>query len=109
MNCLFKLILSFCILAGLSAGMAHKVIHGNQDECTSHHSSESGSHSHDDGDKDGNSSPHHHDCCHLPSADQPLSGFSLPVSFHSLLVEISSDHSLAPDSPVFAMDKPPLI
>jgi len=53
--------------------------------------------------------PHHHACCQLPTADRASDPLLLPTSFQCILVEIVADRLLAPDEPVFALDKPPLI
>lgn len=109
MNLLARIFLALCIFAGLATGMVHKTSHHTHDECATQHSSEHGGDSQDDGHGDQDASPHHHDCCHFPSADRPMFGLSLSCIFQSRLVEISTDRSLVPDEPVFALDKPPLI
>lgn len=109
MNVLLKLLIAFCVTAGMATGMSHKTNHGSHNECAAHHSSDDGGDSHDEDPGDPDAPPHHHDCCHFPSADRPLVGLSISCVFHSCLVEISTDRSLIPDEPVYALDKPPLI
>ena len=109
MNFLARLLLALCVFAGLAHGMVHKGSHDSHDECAAQHSEQHGdSHdSHDDG--DGKDAPHHHDCCHFPNADRAVNGVSTAIAFQHILLEISTDVTLAPDEPVFALDKPPLI
>ena len=115
MSLLSRLFLMLCVFAGLGAGMVHGSLHGAMDHCESHCVSGHGHHSdsHDDHDHDhdheGGSVPHQHTCCHPPSADRATETISLPTNFQCILVEIATDRSLAPDEPVFALDKPPLI
>ena len=106
---LTRLLLLLCVFAGIGTGMVHSYSHGEKDECASH--CESGSHGkelpsdHDEQD----SAPHHHHCCHVKSADRVLDSMAMKVAFQEILLELSTDHSLAPDEPVFSLDKPPLI
>ncbi|QTN31412.1 hypothetical protein HZ994_03405 [Akkermansiaceae bacterium] len=108
-----RLLLALCVLAGLANGMVHKGIHDGHDECAAEHAhSHAHSHPHghdsqDDGDQE--DVPHHHDCCHFPSAVCALGGISASVSFQPILLGISEHVSLRPEDPVYALDKPPLI
>lgn len=101
-----------CVYAGLGSAMVHASFHGEIDKCVSHCDSghgdheDSNDHDHDHGDE---TIPHQHPCCHLPTADRASDSFSLPAIFQCILVEIAPDRPLAPDEPVFALDKPPLI
>ncbi len=109
MSFLTRLLLFLCVFAGLGTGVVHTYSHDAKDECASH--CESDSHEKklpsDHGDQD--SAPHHHHCCHVVSADRVLDSLVTNVSFQEILLEISTDHSLAPEDPVYALDKPPLI
>lgn len=113
MSLVARIILSLCVLAGMASGMIHTAAHQSHDECAhSHHDHDatgdlSHSHSHDDSEHP--DTPHHHDCCHYPSADQPMMEISLTCSFITDLVKISNEHSLVPEEPLFLLDKPPLI
>ena len=113
MKSALHILLSFCVLAGLANGMAHKGLHDSHDECAAQHSHDAGgTHGDHDGDAGGSGeedAPHHHDCCHFPSADFALGGVSSMITFQPILVEIPTDVSLIPEEPVFALDKPPLI
>lgn len=102
-----RLLLAVCIFAGMANGLVHKASHDPHDECAAQHSHGSSHDSHDDGDSP--DAPHHHDCCHFPNADCALDHVSAAVSFRHILVEIPADVTLAPDEPVYALDKPPLI
>jgi ABC-type nickel/cobalt efflux system permease component RcnA len=110
MNFFTRLLLALCVFVGMANGMLHKGSHDAHDECAAQHShSHGGTHdSHDDGDGT-NDEPHHHDCCHFPSAVCALEGLSASIAFQPILVEISADVPLRPEDPVFALDKPPLI
>jgi hypothetical protein len=100
-----RLLLALCVFAGMIGGVVHSVSHNAHDECAAHHC---GDHdSHDDGAPQ--DSPHHHDCCHFPSAVSARGEIGGMVAFQPILVEISPDVALAPEEPVFALDKPPLI
>jgi hypothetical protein len=88
--------------------MVHASLHGQTDECASHRDSGHGDHE-DSHDHEGGTTPHQHACCQLPTADRASDSLSLPTSFQCILVEIIADRLLAPDEPVFALDKPPLI
>lgn len=105
-----RLLLCLCVLAGMATGMVHSTVHEGHDDCAHSHSHEHHDH---DGDPshpaDDSDTPHHHECCHYPAADRPLMALALPCSFLSRLVEISTERSLAPDEPLFLLDKPPLI
>ncbi|MFD2256523.1 hypothetical protein ACFSSA_07540 [Luteolibacter algae] len=111
MNIFVKILLTLCVFAGFSAGMAHKYIHSSHDECAMAHASEAGKHSHNDDGDEGKShpTPHHHECCHAPSADFPKGNPTIQVVFQTIYVEHSMDHSMIPDGPVYSLDKPPLI
>jgi len=101
-----------CVFAGLAAGMVHRSLHGAMDDCVTHSVSGHGHHDDHDGhshDHEGGSVPHQHTCCQPPSADRATEIISLPTSFQCMLVEISADRTPAPEEPVFALDKPPLI
>lgn len=104
-----RLLLFLCVFAGMSAGMVHGFLHGENDRCVSHcesdHGNQGNPHDHDSPD----SEPHRHACCHLPSADRVNDSLSLRIGFQCVLVEIDADRALAPDEPVFELDKPPLI
>jgi len=89
--------------------MVHSYSHGGKDECASHCGSDSHGKELPSDPDDQDSAPHHHHCCHVPSADRVLDSTALKVTFHEILLEISTDHSLAPDEPVYSLDKPPLI
>ena len=113
-----RFVIMFCVFAGLLCASAHESLHGLTDECASHCDSSHGDHedshedSHDDDhghDHEGGTMPHHHACCQLPTADRASDSLSLPTRFQCILVEIIADRLLAPDEPVFALDKPPLI
>lgn len=113
-----RFVIMFCVFAGLLCAMAHESLHGLTDECASHCDSGHGDHedSHEDShnddhghDHEGGTMPHHHACCQLPTADWASDSLSLPTRFQCILVEIVADRLLAPDEPVFALDKPPLI
>lgn len=90
--------------------MAHGTHHGAMDECASHcgthHENHGDSQDHD---HESGSGPHQHACCKVPSADRAIDAISLTTGFLCVLVEISSERSLVPEEPVFALDKPPLI
>lgn len=109
-----RFVIMFCVFAGLLCASAHESLHGLTDECASHCDSGHGDHE-DSNDEDhghdheGGTMPHHHACCQLPTADRASDSLSLPTRFQCILVEIAADHLLAPDEPVFALDKPPLI
>jgi hypothetical protein len=109
MSFLSRLLLALCIFAGMATGMVHQVTHGSHDDCAAQHSDCHGdphdTHE-DDGEKD---APHHHHCCHAPTAYIALDGVSALTSFQPILVEIPTDAPLTPEEPVFALDKPPLI
>ena len=109
MSFLARLLIALCVFAGMASGMVHQVTHGSHDECAAQHSGCHGD-THDthgdDGEKD---APHHHHCCHIPTACFPLDGVSAPFTFQPILVEIPTDAPLMPEDPVFALDKPPLI
>lgn len=113
---LTKLLLTFCVLAGILVAMGHKNGHSDNDECAVQHSTES-SHSHDpsddshhdDGQTHDSGSTHHHECCHIQNMDQGAPFAFSSVAYVTRRVEISRYDSLIPDSPVFALDKPPLI
>lgn len=112
---LTKLLLTLCVFAGVLVAMGHKNSHSDKDECAVQHGSVTGdphnpsddSH-HDDGQSHDGGSTHHHECCHLQNMDQ-----GAPFAFSSVTyvnrLEISFSHTLMPDSPVFSLDKPPLI
>jgi hypothetical protein len=109
-----RFVIMFCVFAGLLCASAHESLHGLTDECASRCDSGHGEHedSNDDDhghDHEGGTMPHHHACCQLPTADRASDSLSLPTSFQCILVEIVADRLLAPDEPVFALDKPPLI
>ncbi|MFK7849966.1 MAG: hypothetical protein AB8D78_03210 [Akkermansiaceae bacterium] len=115
MSALFRCLLSFCIFAGMAVGIVHTNGHHSDDECTHTHSSEhqdyggeSGPHEQDH-DSDSQDTPHHHDCCHYPSADRPIISLDMHCSLVAHLLEISTEHMIAPDEPLFLLDKPPLI
>jgi hypothetical protein len=115
MKSALHILLAFCVFAGLANGMVHKGLHDSHDECAAQHSHDAGG-THGDHDHDGDAggsgekdAPHHHDCCHFPSADFALGGVSAMITFQPILVEIPTDVSLSPEEPVFALDKPPLI
>lgn len=109
MSFLARLLLALCVFAGMANGMVHKGSHDSHDECAAQHSHDHGDtqDSHDDG--DGKDTPHHHDCCHFPSADCARERISAAIDFQHILVRIPTDVTLAPEDPVFALDKPPLI
>jgi ABC-type Zn2+ transport system substrate-binding protein/surface adhesin len=112
MRFLTRLLLALCVLAGMANGMVHMGAHDVHDECAAHHSHdhEGSHHSHeDDSDNGGKDAHHHHDCCHFPNADCSKDVVFTSISFQPILVEISTDVALAPEEPVFALDKPPLI
>lgn len=117
MNFLVRLSTILCVFAGLAGGMIHSSLHGAMDDCANHcvsgHGHDGDSHDghddHDGHDHEGGSVPHQHTCCQPPSADRATETISLPTSFQCVLVEIAADRSVAPDEPVFALDKPPLI
>jgi len=104
-----RFLLMLCVFAGLGAGMAHGYIHGENHECASHCEPEHGNQQDPADHDDHGSVPHHHDCCHFPSADRTTDSVFGAVVFRTILVEISADRSLTPDEPVFSLDKPPLI
>ncbi|MDP4779932.1 MAG: hypothetical protein NWR51_10160 [Akkermansiaceae bacterium] len=106
MSFFFRILLAACVFAGMATGMVHQAHHDDNDECC-HSQHETGN----DHDKDSNQKgkTHHHDCCHFPQADRAMIAVALPCSFHTCLVEIPVDRTPAPDEPVFALDKPPLI
>lgn len=117
-NICVRLFIILCVFAGLLCATFHESLHGLTEECASHCSSDHGDHedSHEDSHNDdhehkheGGTMPHHHVCCQLPTADRASDSLSLPTSFQCILVEIVADRLLAPDEPVFALDKPPLI
>ena len=92
--------------------MIHGALHKEHDDCASLCDSGHGHHhhgDHHDHDHDPGTEPHDHACCQLPSADRANTSFSLPSVFVAVLVEIAADRPLAPDEPVYAQDKPPLI
>jgi hypothetical protein len=89
--------------------MVHGQMHGMFDDCASHCESDHRNSDGGDHDHNGDPAPHHHACCHLPSADRATDPLSLRIGFECVLVEIAPDCSLVPDEPVFALDKPPLI
>lgn len=94
--------------------MAHGTHHGAMHECASHCGTHHENHHENHGDSqdhdhEGGSGPHQHACCKVPSADRAIDAISLPTGFLCVLVEISSERSLVPEEPVFALDKPPLI
>lgn len=114
---LTKLLLTLCVLAGILVAMGHKAGHSDNDECAAQHgvvshdqhgSSDDGSH-HDDGHTHKGGSTHHHECCHLQNMDQPKPFALSSVTFATRRLEVTLYNSLMPDSPVFALDKPPLI
>jgi len=113
-----RLLLCFCVFAGMASGMVHTTTHDSHDDCAHAHSHDH----HDHHDHEGSGDPsqpedasdhpdthHHHDCCHYPAADRPSLAITMPCSFLTDLVEISTDRSLVPDEPLFLLDKPPLI
>ncbi len=106
MSFLTRLLLLLCVFAGLGTGIVHSYSHDEKDECASH--CESDSHG-SELPSDQDSAPHHHHCCHVTSADRVLDSVAIKVAFQEILLEISTDHSLAPDEPVYSLDKPPLI
>jgi hypothetical protein len=103
-----RFLLMLCVFAGLATGLVHSYSHGAEDECASHCGSEHEKKTQTDHD-DQEKVPHHHTCCHFPSADRTMDAAFLPVSFRAILVEIDTDESLIPEEPVFSLDKPPLI
>lgn len=109
MSFLTRLLLALCVIAGMANGMLHMGTHEAHDACESQHSHEHGhtQDSHEEG--DGKDAPHHHHCCHFPSAVCALDVISTMTTFQPILVEIPTDVSLIPEEPVFALDKPPLI
>lgn len=113
MNATFRVLLSLCILAGFCSGMVHKGFHHSHDDCGAPHSHDAdgdhGDHGGNVGGDEGKDAPHHHNCCHFPTADCTPDWISRIITFQPILVEISSDDSLIPEEPVFALDKPPLI
>ena len=109
MSFLTRLLLALCVFAGMGVGMVHTVAHDPHDECSAQHSHENGD-AHDTHDNGGEKdTPHHHACCHAPSAVSPMERLSTLVAFQPILVEIPTDVVLAPEEPVYALDKPPLI
>jgi hypothetical protein len=109
-----RFLIILCVFAGLGSAMVHASFHGQTDECASHcdsgHGDREDSHDDDhDHNHEGGTMPHHHACCQLPTADRASDPLLLPTSFQCILVEIVADRLLAPDEPVFALDKPPLI
>lgn len=111
MSFTFRLLLALCVSAGMASGMVHMSSHDAHDECAAQHSHDHGGthESHDDGDAGTEDAPHHHDCCHFPSADCALEVISAHRAFQHILVEIPTDVPLIPEEPVFSLDKPPLI
>ncbi|MEP2775406.1 MAG: hypothetical protein ABJZ54_00615 [Luteolibacter sp.] len=113
---LTKLLLTLCVFAGILVAMGHKDSHSDNDECAVQHGSVSSdqhkssddSH-HDDGQTHDSGSTHHHECCHLQNMDQGAPFAFSSVSYVTHRLEVSLYHSLMPDSPVFSLDKPPLI
>ncbi len=101
--------LFLCVFAGLCTGMTHGFMHGEKDECASHCHTDTHEKQSSDDHEDHGQAPHHHDCCHFPSADRTLGTEFVSVVFHGVRLEIITDHSRMPDSPVFPLDKPPLI
>jgi hypothetical protein len=106
-----RLILFLCVFAGMSVSMLHGYSHFATDECVSHCDAKHGdTRDRDPADGDNHDSiPHHHECCHFPSADRVLDMTSAAVFFHSILMGITVDGTPKHDEPVFALDKPPLI
>lgn len=113
---LTKLLLTLCVLAGILVAMGHQAGHDDNDECAAQHGSVT-SHSHDpsddshhdDGQTHDSGSTHHHECCHLQNMDQGAPFAFSSVTYVTKRLEVSLHHSLMPDSPVFSLDKPPLI
>ncbi len=96
--------------------MGHTGGHSDHDECAALHGTESNhSHNHsDDSDQehlpsDDSGSTHHHGCCHLHIVDRFAPSAYASVVYVIQRVNFSGYDSLFPDSPVFSLDKPPLI
>ena len=109
MSLLPRLLLAICVFAGMANGVMHQGSHDSHDGCISGHS-----HSHNDtqdthDEGDGKGTPHHHNCCHVPTAAFMTASDSPLLAFQPILVEIPTDVPLVPEEPVFALDKPPLI
>ena len=107
-----RLMIMLCVFAGMGVGLAHGSFHEESDHCPSHCESGHGD-SHDPADShdqdDHGSLPHQHACCQLPCADRVEDEVVLGNRLPPALVEIPAESSLAPEDPVFALDKPPLI
>jgi hypothetical protein len=91
----------------MGAAIAHSAFHELSDNCISHCGSDHGN-EHNDNHGSG-SEPHYHVCCHFPCADRVTNSLVLRMGFECVLVKIAADRAQAPDDPVFALDKPPLI
>ncbi len=102
-----KQLLAFCVLAGMATAVMHGDSHADRESCTQSHEHQ---HQHDlpDSCKDHDCTPHHH-CSHLAVADRSSHERQALASFQESLMEISTEHCLFPDEPVFSLDKPPLI
>lgn len=116
MSFLHKLILIFCVFAGMAIATVCKYDHFGHEACVKiyshehhHHHGENHTQPEEDCEDHDRNPHHHHHCLQLPVADSPSLDRHAIASFNGRLLEISTERSLIPDRPFFALDKPPLI